>query len=93
MLVVGTFDVMLFLSIVVGAGVGYFLSDPLCTWYSSIKYRDSENEYQRNENNDCRPINRLTQRITASREKGQWIYNEVQMGETEVLEDKSLDEK
>ena len=63
MLVVGTFDVMLFLSIVVGAGIGYFLSDPLCTWYSSINYRDSENEYQRNENNDYRPIHRLTHSV------------------------------
>lgn len=63
MLVAGTFDVMLFVSIVVGAGIGYFLSDPLCTWYGGIKYGASENEYQRNENNDYRPITRLTHSV------------------------------
>ncbi|XP_067017462.1 protein SLC31A2-like isoform X4 [Acropora muricata] len=63
MLVVGTFDVMLFVSIVVGAGIGYFLSDPLCTCYGGIKYGASENEYQRNENDDYRPITRLTHSV------------------------------
>ncbi|XP_015753250.1 PREDICTED: uncharacterized protein LOC107333003 isoform X3 [Acropora digitifera] len=63
MLVAGTFDVMLFVSIIVGAGIGYFLSDPLCTWYGGIKYGASENEYQRNENDDYRPITRLTHSV------------------------------
>lgn len=63
MLVAGTFDVMLFVSIVVGVGIGYFLSDPLCTWYGGIKYGASENEYQRNENDDYRPITRLTHSV------------------------------
>ena len=32
-----------------------------------------------------------SQRVTARREKNQWIYNEVQMGEKETLEHKSLE--
>ena len=63
MLVAGTFNVMLFVSIVVGAGIGYFLSDPLCTWYGGIKYGASKNEHQRNENNDYRPLTRLTHSV------------------------------
>ncbi|XP_068730628.1 protein SLC31A2-like [Montipora capricornis] len=51
MLVVGTYNVWLFASIVLGAAFGYYLSDPLFTSYSSIEYRDSEIERRRNNDN------------------------------------------
>lgn len=47
MLVVGTCDLWLFVSVVSGAAFGYFLSNPLYTWYSSIEVRNSENESKR----------------------------------------------
>lgn len=50
MLVVGRCDVWLFTSIVSGATFGYFLSNPLYTWYNSIEFRKLGRKDQRNNN-------------------------------------------
>ena len=61
MLVVATYDVWLFASIVSGAAFGYFLSNPLYTWYSSIEFRNSETDCQKNNNNRSeRPAHRIS---------------------------------
>ena len=51
MMVVGTGDVWLFISVVFGAAFGFFLSNPLYTWYSSIEVRNPERDGRRINNN------------------------------------------
>ena len=50
MLVVSTWNIWLFITIVAGLGFGYFLSNPLYTWYCS-KFRNIERVRDQRKNN------------------------------------------
>lgn len=62
MLVVGTWNIWLFLSIVSGLGFGYFLSNPLYTWYRHREYQNVRREEGRRNNNYYRSNGKQTPR-------------------------------
>jgi len=60
MLVVGTWNIWLFVSIVTGLGFGYFLSNPLYTWYRCREYQNVRREDGRRNKNYYRSNGKQT---------------------------------
>lgn len=60
MLVVSTWNIWLFLSIVTGLGFGYFLSNPLYSWYRCREYQNVRKEEGRRNNNYYRSNGKKT---------------------------------